>query len=100
MISHLLDGWPHLRRGCAGISGSLSASSIIPPQSRTLPSRLPPLGLAIYSPPVSAASSPPRVEPVSLSACGRGSGPQLGRQAANDIIPRRVHVVRDGEDRK
>lgn len=31
MISHAVDGWPHLRRPGAGISGSRSGLSIIPP---------------------------------------------------------------------
>lgn len=31
MISHAVDGWPHLRHPCAGMSGSLSGPSIIPP---------------------------------------------------------------------
>lgn len=51
MISHAVDGWPHLRHPCAGISGSLSVWASFLLQSRTLPSCLLPFTPLLSSPP-------------------------------------------------
>lgn len=48
MISHAVDGWPHLRHPCVGISGSLSGLSIIPPVVEDTAELSP----AVYSPSV------------------------------------------------
>lgn len=93
MISHALDGWAHLRRPCAGMSGRRSALSIIPPAAEDTAELSPTFTPAVYSPSVFPSCPPPtRVEPVSLSACGCGSGPQLGGRVTDDIMPRPEHA--------
>lgn len=75
--------WPSLRfhHHLSGVEDTAELSLFL--SCHLLP--FPPTNPPTPSPP-SPRVLPTRVEPVSPSACNHGIGPQLSRQAANDII--------------